>query len=524
MKMSSTTAPTAVPPGARESLADVAARIREEVQIVATPDNGIGAIVGDPRGRRVLATLPPLYPEWLGDRSFNEVHGTRFPYVAGEMANGIATAELVIVMARADMLGFFGAAGIPVPKVTAVVQNLRKALPGRQNWGVNLIHAPQNPAWERNLVDMLLREQVPAVSASAFMDLTPTAVQLAASGLRTDRSGRIVRGTRLFAKVSRPEVAEKFLAPAPQGLLDELVLNGRITADEAKLAKHVPVAEDITVEADSGGHTDNRPLGSLLPRIMELRDALCTRFRHGRNVRIGAAGGLGTPQGVASALAAGAAYVLTGSVNQTCLEAGISAEAKEMLAAADIADVMMAPASDMFELGAKVQVLRKGTMFGPRANQLYQIYRQYRSFDEIPSREAEKLERTVLGATIADIWAETRRYWLERDPDELSRAEADPKHRMALVFRWYLGRSSWWAIRGETPRRTDYQLWCGPATGAFNRWVVSSFLEDPANRSVVQVARNLLEGAAVVTRAHQLRTYGVPVPATAFRFTPRRLT
>ena len=46
---------------------------------------------------------------------------------------------------------------------------------------------------------------------------------------------------------------------------------------------------------------------------------------------------------------------------------------------------------------------------------------------------------------------------------------------------------------------------------------------DPANRSAVQIARNLLEGAAVVTRAHQLRTYAVPVPAEAFAFTPRRL-
>ena len=39
---------------------------------------------------QVLASLPPLYPEWLGDRSFDEVHGLRFPYVAGAMANGIA--------------------------------------------------------------------------------------------------------------------------------------------------------------------------------------------------------------------------------------------------------------------------------------------------------------------------------------------------------------------------------------------------------------------------------------------------
>ncbi len=60
--------------------------------------------------------------------------------------------------------------------------------------------------------------------------------------------------------------------------------------------------------------------------------------------------------------------------------------------------------------------------------------------------------------------------------------------------------------------------------GAFNRWTAGTFLAEPANRSVVQVALNLLEGAAVITRAHQLRTYGVPVPAQAFAFAPRNLT
>jgi hypothetical protein len=60
--------------------------------------------------------------------------------------------------------------------------------------------------------------------------------------------------------------------------------------------------------------------------------------------------------------------------------------------------------------------------------------------------------------------------------------------------------------------------------GAFNRWTAGTFLAEPGNRTVVQVALNLLEGAAVVTRAHQLRTYGVPVPAQAFAFSPRNLT
>jgi hypothetical protein len=121
------------------------------------------------------------------------------------------------------------------------------------------------------------------------------------------------------------------------------------------------------------------------------------------------------------------------------------------------------------------------------------------------------------------VWAECVRYFTVRDPLQLTRAERDPKHQMALVFRWYLGQSSRWAIAGVPERRLDYQIWCGPAMGAFNAWVKGTFLEAPEARGVVQIGLNLLEGAAIVTRAHQLRTYGAPVPASAFDFRPRPL-
>ncbi|MFT5434633.1 MAG: trans-AT polyketide synthase/acyltransferase/oxidoreductase domain-containing protein, partial [Myxococcota bacterium] len=116
---------------------------------------------------------------------------------------------------------------------------------------------------------------------------------------------------------------------------------------------------------------------------------------------------------------------------------------------------------------------------------------------------------------------ETAAFWESREPRELAKAQADPKHKMALCFRWYLGLSSRWAIAGDDARTMDYQIWCGPAMGAFNDWVRGSFLEPPEARSAVQIALNLLEGAAVVTRAQQLRAAGVAMPPAAFRFVPR---
>ncbi|MCN9242319.1 PfaD family polyunsaturated fatty acid/polyketide biosynthesis protein [Streptomyces sp. RY43-2] len=520
--LSSPDAPVAPPPVF--SLGDIAAlarRVREPVHVVSGPTGReLGLAIGPVPEGPVLGTLPPLYPEWLGGRTFCEAHGVRFPYVAGEMANGIATTRMVSAMAHAEMLGFFGAGGLAYAEVERAVQALARELRSRPNWGVNLIHSPAEPALELGVAELLLRCGVPRISASAFMELTPAVVLCSARGLRRGADGGIVRRTRILAKVSRPEVAERFLSPAPAALLDRLVAERKLTAEEARLAALVPVAEDITVEADSGGHTDNRPLSVLLPRIALLRDALCRRFGYPRPVRIGAAGGLGTPDAVAAAFALGASYVVVGSVNQTVVEAGLSDEAKAMLCEADVADVAMAPAADMFESGVTLQVLSRGTMFAQRAGRLYAAYRAHGALEEIPAALRATLERDVLRASFDEVWQRTRAFWERRDPSEITRAEADPKHRMALVFRWYLGSSSRWAITGEAARRTDYQIWCGPAMGAFNRWVAGTFLAEPANRSVVQIALNLLEGAAVLTRAHQLRTYGVPLPTGAFVYTP----
>ncbi len=519
-----------------ESIAAAVHRIREPIHVVRDPATGrLGvAFEGDVQTQHgsngvtrwpLIAALPAAFPEWLGDRSFCEMHGLRFPYVAGAMANGIATTDLVIAMAGAGMLGFFGAAGLSLSRVTAEIDHLRATL-GTDGaaWGSNLIHSPNEPALEAGIVDLYLRKDVRRVSASAYMSLSPHVVRYAATGLRRLPGGRIARRNHLFAKISRPEVARHFMAPPPQTILDALVRDGLLTADEATLAAELPVAEDIIVEADSGGHTDNRAAAALFPIIASLRDDLSAKHGYHRPIRVGLAGGIGTPISAASAFAMGAAFVLTGSVNQGAVESGLSEEGRKMLAQAGMADVVMTAAADMFELGVKLQVLKRGTMFGVRANGLYDAYSQYDGWEDVPAARRKQIEDNVFAMSFDDVWERTAAFWGERNPDELQRGQQNPKRKMALCFRWYLGLSSRWAIAGDSKRKMDYQIWCGPAMGAFNDWVAGSFLDPPEKREAVQIARNLLEGAAVVTRAQQLRSYGVPVPGAAFRFVPRPLS
>lgn len=461
----------------------------------------------------LVGVLPPVYPEWLGDRGFMAAHGCRFPYVVGEMARGIATADMVIAAARAGMMTFFGSAGLTMPTIDEAVGRIQAALgDDLPNWGTNLIHSPNEPHMEMDFAELMLARGVRNISASAFMRLQPAIVLLSAKGLSRGPDGRIRRHTHIFAKVSRVEVAKPFMSPAPASMLRPLVEAGRLTEEEAALAGEIPVAGDITVEADSGGHTDNRPLPVLLPAILTLAQELTEAFGYERAPRVGVGGGIGTPYAMASAFAAGAAYVVTGSVNQCTVESGLSEDGRALLAQASMTDVSMAPAADMFELGVEVQVLKRGTLFAQRGKELYKAYRQWPSFDAMPVEERERLEQKVLGRSVEDIWADTVAFFERRDPGEIERAAGDPKHKMALVFRWYLFMGAQWAREGISERRGDYQIWCGPAMGAFNDWVRGTFLEPHHTRTVVQIGLNLLEGAAHVTRANQLCLAGVPLP------------
>jgi PfaD family protein len=461
----------------------------------------------------------PCSLERLGDPGFCRDHDISFPYVGGSMAKGISSVTMVEALTEAGMLGFFGAAGLLAEEVETAIDQLQNCS-GNGSYGFNLIHSPNEPELENSLVDLYLRREIRLVEASAFLDLTPALVRYRTHGIFRNQDGTIVTPNKIIAKVSREEVAAKFFTPPPERFLQELVAAGELTSEQAEWAATIPMAQDVTVESDSGGHTDNRPALALFPTIQAQKYRYQKQYNYRQTLRVGLGGGIATPAAAAAAFALGAAYLVTGTVNQACVESGTCDEVRQLLAETRQADVTMAPSGDMFEMGVKVQVIKRGTMFSMRAAKLYELYRAYNSIEELPADERLKLEKMIFQKNLDQVWEETRSFFTGRDPRQLTKAETDPKYKMALVFRWYLGQSPVWANRGIENRRLDYQVWCGPAMGAFNEWVKDSFLEEPENRRVATVAWNILFGAAVLIRANQLKLQGVPLDNEAELTTP----
>ena len=150
------------------------------------------------------------------------------------------------------------------------------------------------------------------MEAAAYVQMTAPLVRFRFTGARRDHEGRPVALRHVMAKVSRPEVAAAFMRPPADALLDKLVREGALSRAEAEIARELPISEDICVEADSAGHTDGRSAYALMPAMLSLRDEEMTRHGYAKPIRIGASGGLGTPEAVAAAFVLGAEFVIDG--------------------------------------------------------------------------------------------------------------------------------------------------------------------------------------------------------------------
>jgi trans-AT polyketide synthase/acyltransferase/oxidoreductase domain-containing protein len=465
-----------------------------KAMVVAT-EREAGPLAPPPRPRRGIRA------EHLGSRAFCERFGLRLPVLAGGMYRGIASTALVVRMARAGLLAFFGAGGLPLSEVEAAVRTIQSQLPEGAPYGVNFIAHAERPEAEDALCDLLLREGVRTIEASAFMEVTPALVRYRAAGLREGPGGAVVAEHRVLAKVSRPDVAVHFLSPAPERIVGKLRQAGLITAEAAALLARIPMADALCVESDSGGHTDQGMPLSLIPSVLQLRDRLAAARPAAPPVFVGAAGGIGTPEGAAAAFVLGADFILTGSINQCTVEAGTSALVKDMLEGMDVQDTDHAPSGALFEMGAKIQVLRKGTFFPARAKKLLSLYQQHGAIEEIDAGTRRQIQDRYLHRSFEAVYEEVRR---GLSVEALARAERVPKHRMALIFKRYFRYSTEWALAGEAAHQVDFQIHCGPALGAFNQVVLGGPLQPWRARHADTLAVWLIEGAA----EHLSRRFG----------------
>lgn len=434
-----------------------------------------------------------IKPEQLGNKDFMKRYGLKYAYIGGAMYRGISSADMVESFAKAGCLCFFGAGGYRINDLRRELEDLVSRIKGRGPFGINVIHNAEKEKGEYDAVELALEFGIHCIEAAAYIEVNEALAKYKILGLHYDNNGRVVSDNRIMVKLSRPEVAGNFLRPIPAELVDRLLSKGEITPVQAEMAAHVPTADDITVEADSGGHTDGGTAFALFPAIASLRTKMEKQYGYNEHIFVGAAGGIGSPEAALACFMMGADYIVTGSINQCTVEAGTSDAVKDILQGLGFQDMDYAPAGDAFGSGAKVQVVKRGLLFAPRANKLYDLYLHYNSIDEIDPNVRRQLQEKYFHRSFEQIYEESKKYYSD---EELAKAEKNPKVRMRIIFKAYFPYTTRLAKEGLLSDKSNFQINCGPAMGTFNELVKGTELESWKNRRCMDVAMFIMNGAA----------------------------
>jgi trans-AT polyketide synthase/acyltransferase/oxidoreductase domain-containing protein len=429
----------------------------------------------------------------LGSEHYKKAYKVKYAYSSGAMHHGISSVRLIVAMSKAGMMSYYGTSGLSLKRIEEDIREIQKELGTGYSFGVNIANDFYRPDLEKQCIELFIKYKVKFIEVAHYLHVSRFLVKFRALGLRKDTNGNIRSENRIQIKVARPETAELFMNVASEELIQSLVATKEISLRQAELLKQVPVATDICVEADGGGYTDRGVTAVLIPVIVRLRKEIMKKNNYNEIINLGSAGGIGTPESAASAFFLGADFIVTGSINQCTVEAQMSNAVKKLIEGIHVPDTTYAPATHMFELGAKVQVLKKGVFFPARANKLFEIYKQYNSLDELDKNLRDELELKYFRKSIDSVIQECEKMYSET---EFKKAQENAKAKMAMVFKWYLDFSSISALSDDETNKVNYQVYCGPAMGAFNQWVKGSDFEKWQNRNVDKIGIRLMDATA----------------------------
>ena len=396
--------------------------------------------------------------------------------------------------AKAGLLSFFGAEGLPLHTIEGALRQIRQQLSNDHFFGVGMLRSQGDEDSEMRLAHLCVQYKVPALEISSFSMVSRAIVYYRVKGLKKRWDGSIECQHKIIAKVSHIHQVASYLKPPPRWIVDELLSEQLINPEQAEMSQSIGLCDDLCVIGDCGEKTTGGSVFLLYPHVYQIKKQLETSYPHVRNVHLGVGGGLGTPQAIAHVFSMGADFILTGSINQATVEAGSSAAVKELLITMGLMDTQTCSSENVFDTQGRIQVLNMHNAFPAKADFLQALWMSYESVSDMPSSLQVHLKEQYF-----DDLGDNNNEHSKSTVSNL-KGDLDPKLSMAKLFESYFERAQNHVIlaNDSLDNATDYLIHTGPALGAFNEWVKGTPLESWKNRHVDVVAIHLLESAQQV--------------------------
>lgn len=252
--------------------------------------------------------------------------GSRSACVAGCIGAHATTPALLAALADEGVACFAPSAGLPVAAVSATLTSARQHTTAQHSdalIGLNVCADDDR----QEMINLALRCDVSALEVAGFHTADIALIRYRLAG-GTDLNDR--PRNRLLAKVRSLDAALAFARPLPEAQITDLLNDASINDTEARLLARFPIADAICLD----GSGWREPIRGQVARATDLLDSVRDALDTEHAVALGLCGGMTTPTQIAAAWAAGADFVVLGSILHLCRESGTSNNDREALASA----------------------------------------------------------------------------------------------------------------------------------------------------------------------------------------------
>ncbi len=426
----------------------------------------------------------------LGSNDFKKAYQLDYAYVVDSMDHGISSKTMVENLAKKGMLSFLSTNGRALSEISDDLKYLSKALESIPTlYGINISYQHSDDERLNKLIELAYLYQIKVIEYTGRYQIPDKLIEYRLR--ETEKgSGQL---NNLFVKASSMDIIDRFLEPVPEKILTQLYQKAKITKEVMLEATHTPLANALCIATDSGSETMHDSFGVLLPYVRQKVAILNQKHQYREDVFVGV-GGVGIPDAIASAFLIGVDFVLSHSINYCTVEAEIAPFSKKLLVEATILDTCFAPNKDfLFESNQKIQLLKKGILFPGRAMQLYDIFKRYKSINDVDSHTLISLENKMYGQDLETVWDNIAQELIAENKAELiEKAKLNPRYHMYLLFMHYYDRSLNAAIKGEESNRLNFQLHCNPVLGLLNQELKDNELKEWERRKVADLGEWLM--------------------------------
>lgn len=372
--------------------------------------------------------------------TFATLWGSRSACLGGCVGARATTPALLAALADEGLACFAPSAGMPATAVAATLASARQRLTAEHSRaliGLNVCADGDH----QEMIDLALRLDVGALEVAGFHAPDIALMRYrCAGGAGADGRPR----NRLLAKVRSLDAALAFARPLPEKRITELLREARIDDAQARLLAGFPIADAICLD----GSGWREPIRGQVARATDLLDSLRDALGAEHGVALGLCGGMTTPGHIVAARAAGADFVVLGSILHLCRESGISDNDREALASARPGAFRKVLDGGGLAFGLQTSVLHDCDVTARRLEHLQQATRTLlngqRRASELRAALADDAWPTPLpdGDADGDLSAWIRRVAAQLGGNASARLAASPGTATA-ARRWRSGQGGW---------------------------------------------------------------------------------